>query len=208
MVNLGVKLIAGFPPPFTYEWRRGSAGGIAPGSTSVSSEYSSYYTFQTLATSTVGSQPTLYRVVVKNLANTGGLQFQFYIHPHLDLDGDGLPDGWEADYGLNTNCVADAALDPDGDGMSTWQEFIAGTDPTNQLNCLKIDSLTLTNATELEFLAMSNHPYTVEYTDDLQVAAWNRLTDLTAYATNHVETVVDPGGGTNRFYRLVVPKKP
>ena len=48
----------------------------------------------------------------------------------LDTDADGMPNGWEADYGLNP-FVADAARDPDADGLTNLQEYLAGTDPQN-----------------------------------------------------------------------------
>jgi len=46
-----------------------------------------------------------------------------------DSDGDGLPDGWEARFGLNPGSAGDAALDPDGDGLSNLGEFQAGRNP-------------------------------------------------------------------------------
>lgn len=44
-------------------------------------------------------------------------------------DHDGLPDAWEAAFGLRPT-VADAAADPDGDGFTDAVEYTAGTDPT------------------------------------------------------------------------------
>ena len=46
-----------------------------------------------------------------------------------DSDGDGMPDWWEAKYGLNL-AVNDAAGDLDQDGVSNLNEFRLGTDPT------------------------------------------------------------------------------
>jgi MYXO-CTERM domain-containing protein len=47
-----------------------------------------------------------------------------------DLDGDGMGDFWEDDYGLDPSDPADAALDPDGDGRDSLTEYELGTDPT------------------------------------------------------------------------------
>ncbi len=48
-----------------------------------------------------------------------------------DSDGDGMPDVWELQYGLNPFDPSDAAMDTDGNGFSNLEEFLAGTDPTN-----------------------------------------------------------------------------
>jgi clumping factor A len=46
----------------------------------------------------------------------------------LDSDGDGMPDWWEARYGLNL-LVNDAAGNPDADDLTNLQEYNAGTNP-------------------------------------------------------------------------------
>ena len=124
-----------------------------------------------------------------------------------DFDGDHLPDVWEAQYGFNTNSVNDANADPDSDGMSNRGEYIAGTDPTNALSYLKIDSLAVGNGAVLTFLAVSNRNYTVEFTDALD-RPWQKLTDIPVQATNRIAEATDATGRTNRFYRLVIPQSP
>ena len=37
---------------------------------------------------------------------------------NADTDNDGLPDGWEANYGLNPLSASDSSADPDGDGIN------------------------------------------------------------------------------------------
>jgi len=49
----------------------------------------------------------------------------------LDNDLDGLPNDWEAGFGLDPEDGDDAALDLDGDGFSNEQEFLLGSDPTD-----------------------------------------------------------------------------
>jgi len=46
-----------------------------------------------------------------------------------DSDFDGIPDVFEIFFGLDPNDSADAALDPDGDGVSSLDEYRIGTNP-------------------------------------------------------------------------------
>jgi hypothetical protein len=48
-----------------------------------------------------------------------------------DSDGDGMPDDWENQYGLNPMDPMDAAMDFDGDGLANLGEYENGTDPFN-----------------------------------------------------------------------------
>ncbi|MBA7582573.1 hypothetical protein ES708_24504 [subsurface metagenome] len=50
-------------------------------------------------------------------------------HPGRDTDGNGMPDDWEIYYGLDPY-RDDANEDPDGDGLTNLEEFLAGTDPS------------------------------------------------------------------------------
>jgi len=46
-----------------------------------------------------------------------------------DRDADGIPDVWETAHSLDPDAAADAALDPDGDGFTSLDEYLMGTDP-------------------------------------------------------------------------------
>jgi Bacterial TSP3 repeat len=50
--------------------------------------------------------------------------------PALDSDGDGMPDAWEVQYGLNANNGADGALDADQDGYTNLEEHLNLSNPT------------------------------------------------------------------------------
>ncbi|MCW1884349.1 DUF1800 family protein [Luteolibacter flavescens] len=59
------------------------------------------------------------------------LQLDHDLTGMADADSDGLPLWYEEAFGLSDSDPTDAAADPDGDGRTTLQEFIAGTNPTN-----------------------------------------------------------------------------
>lgn len=50
--------------------------------------------------------------------------------PFYDQDGDTIPRWWEQRYGLSDTNAADAALDPDSDGLTNAQEYANHTNPT------------------------------------------------------------------------------
>jgi hypothetical protein len=47
----------------------------------------------------------------------------------LDLDLDGMPDGYEIRAGFNARDGQDGLVDTDGDGRRNFEEFLAGTNP-------------------------------------------------------------------------------
>ena len=51
-----------------------------------------------------------------------------------DSDSDGMPDAWEAQFGLDPNDPSDASSDADNDGISNLQEFLNGTPPSGSLD--------------------------------------------------------------------------
>jgi lysophospholipase L1-like esterase len=126
-----------------------------------------------------------------------------------DFDHDGMADAWEAQYGFDTNEVADAILDFDGDDMINRDEYIAGTNPTNASSLLKL-TLSTTNTGVLEFLAESNIAYTVQYRTNLTFAPWGNLTNISAQSQARTVQVNVPNPPPTRehYYRVMTPPVP
>jgi len=145
---------------------------------------------------------------VTNLARNSGTQLQSArvpVYAIPDSDGDGIPDDWEIANGFNPNDATDALLDADGDKVNNRDEYISGTDPHDPKSYLKVDQITGTPTATLSFLAMSNRTYRVLYSASVPTNVWSTLVNIAARPTNHIETVVDPGATTRRFYRLATP---
>jgi hypothetical protein len=77
------------------------------------------------------------------------------------------------------------------------------------LSRLKLETISLSNGVmRMQFQAMSNKTYSVQYNGSLDSTNWQSLTGLVARKTNHVEAVVDLNAIPNRFYRVVTPRVP
>jgi hypothetical protein len=58
--------------------------------------------------------------------------------PNLSAVGDGIPNSWKLQFGLDPFDPAVAGADPDGDGLTNLEEFMAGTDPTDSSSPFRI----------------------------------------------------------------------
>ncbi len=130
-----------------------------------------------------------------------------------DRDHDGIPDDWEATYGLNPDSAADASQDLDGDGLTNLQEYQAGTLPNDAASNLLADGVGHDGATQtvtFRFMAMPSRSYTVQYTEDLGSGRWFSLQNFGAQSSVHMVQVTDtpPPTAPRRFYRIVTPAVP
>lgn len=148
--------------------------------------------------------------VVADLA-TNNNQLAFSVNLWLDSDNDGMPDGWETTKGLDPLIALDAGGDKDGDGMSNYAEWRAGTDPTNANSYLSVVSLALPaletpgSGFRIAWGSESNRIYTVSRATNLVEGIG--FTPLVEHilATPPVNAHTDTTVGTNAgpfFYRI------
>ena len=123
-----------------------------------------------------------------------------------DSDNDGLPDTWEQENGTFV-FIPDATDDPDHDGLTNWEEYLAGTQPTNAASGLLFQQITAQNDNVLlQFLASSNRTYSLLFKPALESPLWSKLMDVPAQPTNRMVTLTNNlPGDAQRFYRLVTP---
>jgi hypothetical protein len=125
--------------------------------------------------------------------------------PEDDDDGDGMPNGWEALYfGGPTNATAGA--DPDGDRHNNWQEWVAGTDPTNTLSVLRVnDSAAGAGAAwVLTWSSTSNRLYSVQWSSNLRAGFATVVSNLEATPAVNVYTDATHAAGHAGMYRIGV----
>ena len=96
--------------------------------------------------------------------------------------------------------------------MTNYEEYIAGTDPTDAASYLHINATAAIpgGGAILSFIAVSNRTYSVLYRDNVGAGSWQRWTNISPSAPiNRVLVLTNaPAAVGKRFYRLVTPQAP
>jgi len=89
--------------------------------------------------------------------------------------------------------------DSDGDGMTDYQEYLAGTNHHDPASVLRITGI---QGNLISFTTVSNRFYSLESKDDLAASTWNTNTNITG--TGGILAVPDltDGSSTQRFYHI------
>ncbi len=123
------------------------------------------------------------------------------------LDSNGLPIAWEMTYFGRTGIDPDA--DPDHDGMSNLQEYLAGTNPNDPNDYLHIISVavTFTAGNEIDALVWASHParqYRVQQSTNLLSGTWLDVGSVISpdSGTETARTIRSAAPSTQRFLRI------
>lgn len=128
----------------------------------------------------------------------------------VDTDGDGMPDWWEDLHGFNKLSAADASLDPDLDGASNLQEYLAGTNPNDPNSVFRIISIQReSDDLRVTWKAVGGKTYVVQTNANLTGNFANLAPPITMPGTGDLATnFLHVGAMTNapgQNYRIRIP---
>ena len=120
---------------------------------------------------------------------------------------DGIPDEWRIrNFGSVDSAQAAANADPDGDGISNWAEFKAGTNPNDGQSALRLSPKTdaLKNGFTLRWPTVADKAYVVECVPALSVPNWIVISPRIVGTGQPVEFTHSPVAAGAQFYRVRV----
>ena len=121
---------------------------------------------------------------------------------------DNIPDWWKQQYGFSVTNPTLAGTDPYGTGMTVYQHYLAGTNPTQPGSRLRVNSMQTDGQTlDLSWQAVAGQNYKPRYSLDL--ATWQDFTDVngvpliyTADSTLPTAHLVLPAVTQKMFFRV------
>lgn len=139
----------------------------------------------------------------------------------LDGDGDGfaafdmgayefdarsiVPQDWFTSHGLDPADPHVISGNPDHDVFTTFQEWLADTDPTNALSFFRIEDISKDSPAMISFQSSSNRTYTLWSTPGLASPDWAPVSSAQAIAgTGGPMTLGDDPESPQQFYRVQV----
>ena len=172
--------------------------------------YSNSVANWTQHTLTLPNPSTHYTIAFEGIANNGyGVcldDVEVIGYPEVITSvTNNTPLSWLADYGLEPTDTG-ALSDTDHDGMQAWEEWVAGTIPTQFLSVLKVsNSWNAANGHILHWSSVTGRTYSISWSSNLLTEALASIVtnNTTGIYTDTIHTVEQNG-----FYRIGVQMGP
>jgi len=120
----------------------------------------------------------------------------------VDIATNGVPKAWLADHGWTNDFDAAATNDADGDRVATWEEYYAGTDPTNGASFLQCSEISHANFPNIGKIIRWNSVSGREYAIDGSTNPLTGWQELTKGIAAPVNSWTDAFDAASRHYRL------
>lgn len=124
-----------------------------------------------------------------------------------DFTSNGTPNYWLEDYELVTGDDYEAAdiTDSDDDGLLAWEEYVAGTDPTDDTSVLEINSISNTaDGLVITWQSVSNKTYSIITNTSLSVSDSGTAVSGIEATSNVTSYTVSGGSAGSVFYEVGV----
>jgi hypothetical protein len=124
--------------------------------------------------------------------------------------GDDIPDTWRLRYfGSVSNLLSHAQVDADGDGVSNWDEFIAGTNPMDRASHLRLGANPATGGPHgetrgltLRWPSVAGKLYAIEAAPALVGSEWLPASSPLAGTGQELQFTPLDGSNAAQFYRV------
>ena len=112
-------------------------------------------------------------------------------------------DEWRTHFfGSLASAQAQDNADPDGDGVPNWQEYLAGTDPTDAHSCLQLVATAgASHSVNLGWLTAPGKNYVLESSASLGGTGWSAVSTVAGDGNPWVFSVANHAAGAV-FYRI------
>ncbi|HEY1173414.1 MAG TPA: fibronectin type III domain-containing protein [Verrucomicrobiae bacterium] len=120
----------------------------------------------------------------------------------VDSNADGIPDEWQiANWGATASKWGAPGEDSDGDGLSNYQEFLAGTDPRDENSALRTQVQVVEGAFYFKWNTTPGKVYQIQHSSDFQT--WTDVGAQRMAVSGEDSVFVDQSAGIG-FYRIIL----
>jgi hypothetical protein len=135
-----------------------------------------------------------------NTLNPGGILTFQGNYTFTDINSNNIPDPYETARFGTVDPSRTQTTDTDGDGLSDWAEFVAGTDPNVSLPGFRLTVRRSTNnSVEIAWPSQANLLYRLHSSSNL--LSWAPFTGWLTPTGAQSSVVISPTNVTGRFFR-------